>query len=468
MLAQPQASEATLSHISKYDGWPHILCVGFNHHASSIETLETLHRNFERLCRRDVAGIRNELFWARSQDVSEFVVISTCNRFEVCLVTKDIRGVLQVLASCLVSLLANGRPRGAPKEEGYRNLVVLADREAIEHIFSVSCGLDSMVVGEKQILSQMKHAAATAIKLGAASKLLSQLFRRAVKAGDIFRSRDLIPQSNQLSVGWLATEFLRERIASLAEPKVLLIGAGKMVVEALLSLQNDRVGGGKEISITIANRTLTKANALALQSAHTTAIPLEQIPSWLGTVDVVICATASDSYVLTAEDIKEAVTRRVFQGKPPLLVLDIGMPRNVEPSARNVAGASLWNVDDLKPFVKRWQNSMEQTLPAAKRMVAGESEDYIRWFNVETKVSPTIAALRRRGEAMRKEEVEKSFRRLSNLTAKEKEVIDVLSKRIVNRMFSQPTDKLRELASNGHGEAYSKIMSELFSLEESE
>jgi glutamyl-tRNA reductase len=453
---------------------PHILLVGFNHHKSGVERLETIRENFRRVSLEGQAEVRKEVFGTGSKYVTEFVVISTCNRFEVCAVTSEVGRVLTNLVSSLRSLASYRKSETAAQTAPEDEIIVLKDREAVEHIFDVACAVDSLVIGERQILSQVKKTIVQAGEAGTASRILSELFFRAVRTGRALRISGAIPQNSnkELSVGWVATELVKNRILGTENPTVLLVGAGKMVVEALLSLQRELQDTGRRISIVIANRTISRANELAKKAIpfSSTAIPLDEVPSWLESVDAVVCATSSDEYVLKTEDLRKAITGgRVSNSKNrPLLVVDIGLPRNVEPSARSLEGVELWNLDDLKPFVKNKQRSVEGGLHPVHVFIQRESEDFIRWLEVESRAIPVIAALHKRGEMIRKQELRASLSKLPGISAKEREVIEILSKRIVNRILLYPTEKLKESVAKGDGESYTKAVRVLFSLKERE
>lgn len=388
-----------------------------------------------------------------AEDGSEAVVLSTCNRTEVYLSLPDGSEGVEHARALLASRI------DAETGEAARFFYEHRDRHAAEHLFRVASGLDSMILGEPQIQGQVKEAYATAREVAGADgpvvgQALHRLFQTAFSIGGKVRSETGLG-IGAASVSSAAVDLSKKIFGSLKGRRALVLGAGEMSETTLECLR----GEGVRTAI-VANRTWERARELAERWGGE-AIHWEDFGRALPEVDIVICSTAAPHPVLTVDRLRAALPNGP---RRPLCIIDIAIPRDVEPAVGDQPNVFLYNIDDLQGIVDANLGRRRAELPAAEQIVLRGVDDYWAWYS-GLAVVPTIRALRDRGEALRQAEVERALRQLSHLSPEDQLAIDALTRSLVNKVLHAPTARLREAAGNGRGTGVLDTVRYLFELD---
>jgi glutamyl-tRNA reductase len=422
-----------------------IVLVGMNHNTAPVEIRERV--------ASDQPGAGEMLRkLSSSSTVLESLFLSTCNRVEALVVSLDPKETVREI----VSLLFGQRDDGAENWEDY--LYVLVGHEAVRHLFRVSSSLDSMVVGEPQILGQIKDAYRSSVQSQCTGVVLNRLLHRAFFVAKRVRSETGIG-SSAVSVSYAAVELARKIFGDLGARKVLLIGAGEMAELALRHLWRN---GVKEI--VVANRTLQRALDLASEF-NGSAIMMEEIIGRLPSVDIVISSTGSKDYVLTHKHVKGLMRKRKNR---PLFFIDIAVPRDIDPRINEMANMYVYDIDELQDVVN--ENVLERQQEAFKgeRIVNEETIKFEKWLDT-LDVVPTIKQLVEWADEIRKAELEKTLPRLGSLSSEEILAIDSMSSAIVKRLLHNPMQYLkRERKHEGNRERDIDLARSLFDLNEDE
>jgi glutamyl-tRNA reductase len=339
------------------------------------------------------------------------------------------------------------------------HLYVHRDRVAAEHLFRVSSGLDSMILGEPQIQGQVREAYAMARETAGASgpvvgPALNRLFQTALGVGGKVRSETGLG-IGAASVSSAAVDLAKKIFGSLKGRRALVLGAGEMSETTLECLR----GEGVRTAI-VANRTWERARELAERWGGE-AVRWEQFGSALAGVDIVICSTAAPHPVLTRERLRQALPNGAAR---PLCIIDIALPRDVEPAVGEEPNVFLYDIDDLQAIVSGNLDRRRAELPAAEQIVGAGVEDFWTWYS-SLAVVPTIRALRDHGERVRQAEVERALRSLQHLSADDQQAIDALTRALLNKLLHSPTVRLRQAAGNARGTGVLDTVRYLFELE---
>jgi glutamyl-tRNA reductase len=359
-------------------------------------------------------------------DIPEAVALSTCNRTE--LYAADSPDVTPILSARLASR------SGVPLEEIRARSYTLQGQDAVRHLFGVAAGLDSLVLGEGQILGQVRQAWDSARAAGSAGPVLNTLFRYALQAGKEIRSQTVVARG-ATSVAHAAVELARKELGALAGRSVLVLGAGETGRLAALNL----LSAGAS-TLTIANRTLARAEALAA-SLRGRAVPFERLGEALEQADMLITCSTSRDPLVTARMLSDAVRTR-DTGRP-LLVVDIAVPRNVERPTEEMAGLVLYDLDDIQRLCERNKHARSMAARRARRNIDEWGERFARWER-EREAVPLITGLRARAEDVRQEELRSALRALPDLSEPERAAVEALSHSLLNRLMHQPLVWLRE------------------------
>ncbi|HEX6038458.1 glutamyl-tRNA reductase [Longimicrobium sp.] len=418
--------------------------VGASHRTAPIELRERF-----AFGRTEIPGALVEL----SADGSEAVILSTCNRTEVYLALPDGSDGVEHARALLSARI------GAEGNEAARYFYVHRDRQAAEHLFRVSSGLDSMILGEPQIQGQVKEAYATAREVASddgpvVGQALHRLFQTAFSIGGRVRS-DTGLGIGAASVSSVAVDLTKKIFGSLKGRRALVLGAGEMSEVTMECLRAEGVR-----TAIVANRTYERARELA-ERLGGEAIHWEEFGRALPEVDIVICSTAAPHPVLTVDRLRSALPSGP---RRPLCIIDIAIPRDVEAAVGDVENVFLYNVDDLQGIVDANLGRRRAQLPAAESIVLGGVDDFWAWYS-SLAVVPTIRALRDRGEALRQAEVERALRSLSHLSPEDQLAIDALTRALVNKVLHAPTARLRQAAGNGRGTGVLDTVRYLFELD---
>jgi glutamyl-tRNA reductase len=370
-------------------------------------------------------------------------IISTCNRTELYL-TSTKRPVRSDVVAALAGAKGEQVPEGARfyHKEGV---------EAARHLFRVAAGIESLVVGESEILGQVRAAFSAATAAKTSNPVLARLFHSAIRAGRRARSETEVG-AHGLSVSATAVALVRQALGDLRRRTVLVVGAGDA---ARLTAQALTAAGAGRILVT--TRTFERAQDIAADLGAY-AYPFEQLPDLLAEADIVISSTSAPGHVIDRERVEAAMKRR---RQRPLALVDIAVPRDIDPAAAGVAGVRLFDIDDLQAQAEAHRIAREGEVRAVEEIIEHEVARFADWLRQHGAV-PTIAGLRRRAEQARQLEIERTLARLPGLTAAERKRIEAMSRAIVKRILHDPVTRLKEPGSERHVEA----VRELFGLED--
>ncbi len=417
----------------------HIVCLGVDHTSAPIALRERL------AC---APGQVSQVLQSARPFVRECVLLSTCNRLElyaVCLEPDEGAAHLRNVLSAM---------RGVPLSELVAHSSFLVDQAAVSHLLGVACGLYSLVPGEPQIQGQVAEALEIARNDGSAGPITSALFRAALVAGKRARSETGISR-NAASISHVAVQLARQIFPRLQEASVLLIGSGKM---SELAAQNLCAHGVQRL--TIMNRTPLHAIDLASRVGAVQR-DFAELPAALVEADVVISSTTAPDALLTYDTVREVVRQR--QGRA-LLLIDIALPRDVEPTVAELPEVYLYNLDDLQHSVDEGIRLRLQEVEQVEAIVAAEAVAFARWFS-SLGVVDTISELRSRVNALREQELARTLAQLApSLSEREAALVQELTSRLVNKILHLPTRRLKDAAAEGQGSVYAEALRYLFDL----
>lgn len=369
--------------------------------------------------------------------IREAAILSTCNRLEI---YADVESYESGVAQ-LKEFLTGYRQMAVEDFDKY--LYTMLGGEAVEQLFRVACGLDSMLIGEPQILSQVKDALRLAESAGSIGPHLGRLFRAALQTGKLARTKTAIGR-DVVSLGAAAVE-LASHHCDIARSRCVVLGAGQMGTAVAKHLR-----ARDPVSITIVNRSERRAAVLAGQVEGATA-SLADLPKVLANHDLIITAIGCGAFVIDESMVREAVVARIG---PALLVVDIGVPRDVEPSAALLSNLVMYSIEDLREVVDRTLEGRRGEIPRVEAIVSEHVATYLDWYRTRG-AAPLIASLRRKAEEVRAAEIQRLFASMPELDDAQREMVVAASVSIINRLLHAPVTKLRKTAAQGslEGEA---------------
>jgi len=421
-----------------------LLLVGMNHKSAPLALRE-------RLAVEDATPVLQKL--VSSDEIDEAVLISTCNRIEVVVLTRNLDVARMQIRGLFRRDLARESVDDPLLEQ---SLYEHRDGEAMRHVLRVASALDSMVIGEPQILGQTKAAYRTAVDCGASGPILDRLFQRAFATAKRVRNDTRIAEG-PVSVARVAVRLARQIFEDLGDKRALLIGAGEMIEMALSAL---REAGLQRAAV--ANRTAERAGRLAVgfgASAH----GLDELPRLLPESDVVLTCIGGDRPILTTEIVGQALEARRSH---PMFVIDIGVPRNVDPAIDAFDQVYRYDIDDLVGVANENAEERRRELVRAEAIVTEEQQRFDGWF-AALRAVPTIKHLRARAEEIRTAELNRVMSRLE-LDEAARDGVDALTRGIVNKLLHTPLRRLREEAEREEGMAYLEVARMLFGLDETQ
>jgi glutamyl-tRNA reductase len=419
-----------------------LLLLGLNHSTAPLDVREKL--AFSAQQRLEALGALRQRF-----EGSEAVMLSTCNRVEL-YVSRAVHG--RPRHEEMIQLLAElrGVPAGGVAAHAYQK----SGRDVIDHLFAVASSLDSMVIGETQILGQVRDAYVAAREIGAVGPALNPLFQKAVAVGKQVQTETRVGEG-RLSVGSVAVECAGRIFDHYNDKTVLCVGAGKMAGLVLQSFAALKPG-----KLLICNRDPAKAVALATRFGGV-AVPFVNLDDHLVAADVVVTSTGSQLPIITKPRFEPLRKARRYR---PIFFIDIALPRDVEAAVGELENVYLYNLDDLQQVVESTQSKRSGSIDAAKKIVAEQVERYLSWSRTR-ELGPMIDKLYQRHHALAKEEVDRIVNKLPNLSPDERQHLEDLARRIVNKLLHDPVKALRETESpHGLGQTYLHAMEKLFRL----
>ena len=378
------------------------------------------------------------------------MILSTCNRVEIYGQAEPGEGVEQRLLDFLCAY--HGRPRAELDRHVYR----LAGADAVRHAFRVAASLDSMVLGEPQILGQVKEAYRAAEDAGALGSTLIALRNRSLAAAKRARSETGIGH-NAVSVSYVAVELARKIFGSLRDRNVLLVGTGKMSALAARHL----VQGGARATV-LGVRNLDHAVELAATLGGRSA-PLSALRDEMAVADIVISGTGAPGLVIEQPDVEAARAARRGRHQRPLFLIDIAVPRDIDPAAAKLDGVFLYDLDDLRTVAEANMRERRKEAAAAESIVEKEAREFLEWQK-SLEIVPLLKALRQRGEDIRRAELDKARHRLGRLSPEQEQALEAATEAIVQKLLHPPTVQLKEMVKNGHPPEQVGLIRKLFGL----
>jgi glutamyl-tRNA reductase len=419
-----------------------IVLVGLNHKTAPVAVRERLAFD-EEAC---AAGLRALV---DGEVVREGLIVSTCNRVEVLTAT----GAERALEGSERIARFLSEARSVPPESITEHLYSHADDEAVRHVFRVASSLDSMVVGEPQVLGQVRRAYSLAVETGTAGRVLNRLVHHAFRVAKRVRSETGIAAS-AVSISYMAVELGRKIFGSLKGQTVLLVGAGEMAELALRHLIN--AGAAR---VLVANRTDETAHNLA-QEFGGEAVDFARLSQHLAEADVVICSTASPDYILTPAMAREALEKRRNR---PVFLIDISVPRNIDPAVGEISNLFVFDIDDLEAFIASNIREREREAERAELIVASEVMQFQQALRA-LDIGPTLGALRQRLQDIARDQLKRQRPRLGQLSPEQEHAIEALLLSTVNKISHPLIHRMRRSYDTGEEENI-RAWREIFGLE---
>ena len=418
-----------------------LLLIGVSHRTAPVDLREKLD-----FSSGDVGGAVEEL--AARASVPECVVLSTCNRSELYVANDDLERARRDVVEFI------GEFHQISRDAFSSHLFALEGRDAVAHLFRVAAGLDSAIVGEPQILGQVKDAYQAASERHCTGPLLRSLFERSFLVGKRVR-RETALGEGAVSVSFEAVSIARKIFAHLEGRRVLVVGAGDISTLTAQHLRSSGVG-----EILIASRTAAHSQVLAEQ-VNGFAVPWSEMMSALGTADIVITATGAQRPIITRAHV-EAVTRR---RSDPLYIIDLAVPRDVEPSVGDIEQVFLYNIDDLQKFVQKNLSSRSAEVERADAIVNEEVGKFLA-SQLSRRADPAIKALRKHFYDIRDSEILRIEGKLAALSPEQRDLFEHATRRILEKLLHEPTEQLKALPDQETQAAYTEALNRLYRLSE--
>ena len=418
-----------------------IILLGLNYKSAPVEIREKVSMSKSNIK-------RNLEYLQRVESADGLAVLSTCNRTEFYLDAKDdelaVAGLMKFISwysSCPVELLE-------------QHMYVKKERDAVEHLFTVAAGLDSMILGESQIQGQVQDAYNYALEYHLSNNVINTLLMSALTLGKRVRTETYIDRQ-AVSISSAAVELAKQELGTLEGKTVLIIGAGDTSELAARHLVSNGITG-----VIVANRTFDRAQRLANEFGGK-AIRLDDFDAYLGDADIVISCTASPKYIIEKSDIEHLVQQRT----KPLFFMDIAVPRDIDPAVAELDNVFLHDIDDMQNVVAQNLEGRQREAVKARQIVEEELENFFFWLD-SLLVVPIIIKLREQAEEIKRTEVEKALRRIEDVTPREKRIVEQLAHSIVSRWLHKPMYNLRYLAGTNADriDCYMRAIDDLFDL----
>jgi glutamyl-tRNA reductase len=419
----------------------HILLLGLNHTSAPVHLRERLVFNEEQIR----ASLARLFCSPQSSSLSELIILSTCNRIEIyaasnCLAYPELEAFL-------------AESRGITAQELHPYVYRFQDVEAARHLFDVAAGLDSLVIGEAQILGQITRALELARGQNAAGPTLNRLFQAAIHAGKRTRTETAISR-NPASVSSLAASVAEKTVGQIRSASVVVLGAGDMAELTVEALRKRGVA-----KIRVVNRTLERAQELADRWGAESST-FESLFESICEADILISSTGAPHLVVSAEMIAEAMHRRPER---PLMLIDIAVPRDIDPDVAKIPHVRLFDIDGLNAQLEDSLTRRLDEVPHVRRILAEELPEFEHYLK-SLEMLPIIASIHKQAESIRTIELEKTLRRLPDLTDAERERIEALTQALVRKLLDHPTRRLRVEATSHRAPEYAALARTLFNL----
>ena len=393
-----------------------ILAVSINHHTAPVELREALHLSEDE--------IRQLIHFAREELFSEGLIISTCNRTEIYGIPKDQK--LDLLD--VQKFIFNHKNNADVKPDHFQTFT---SSEAIKHLFKVISGIDSLLIGDNQIYHQVKESFQTAEEMQFSGFLMKRIFDAAIKTGKRAITETEISEG-AVTVSYAAVQLIEKIFSNLSKKSALVIGTGESGELAAKHLIDKGIG-----KLSLTNRTHEKAEKIA-RSLSAEVVPFDSYKEKLHEFDIILSATSAESLILTADEIKTAMKKRNYSS---MVLMDIAIPRDIDPASKNIDYVFYHDIDSLNIIVEQNLAKRKFEIPKVENIINEEIDNFANWFN-SLEVAPTIKDLRDYFETIRADEVEKNKNRFSH---EDQEKLDIITKRIINKILHQPTVELKKI-----------------------
>lgn len=420
----------------------HIIVSGLSHKTAPVEIREAL--NFPEHSLGE--ALNNLTSYAH---INEGVILSTCNRTEIYAVAGDIDSGRENIISFL-------EDRHGLKDCRIEDYLYFHDSlAAVNHLFRVVSSLDSMVVGEAQILGQAKEAYANAFEAQTTNLVLNRLFRQAFAVGKRVRTETDIGE-NAVSISYAAVQLAKKVFSDLTGKSVMIVGAGKM---SELTAKHLLANGVSDVIIT--NRSYDKAVDMAKVFCGR-AVEFDHLVDEMAGADIVISSTGAPNYVIDKEDMKAVMAKRRHR---PIFLIDIAVPRDIDPETNDVDNVYLYDIDDLQSVVESNLAERSREAKGAEKIIKVEIQDFLTWQSA-LEVVPTISELRQKAERIRQGEIEKIASKMGDLSDEQRNALNALTSGIINKLLHEPMVRLKDSARHKEGYLYVDSLRHLFALDE--
>ena len=417
-----------------------IVVVGLNHKNVPLELLERM-----TIQKTDVPKALSDL--TSRENVTEAVILSTCNRIEVYAFAEKFHGGYEDIRNFFSEFTH------VAHEDFSDYLTGLYDTDAVRHLFAVASGLDSVVLGENEILGQVRMAWEDATEESTVGPVLNPMFRHALQVGKRVRTETEISKKTT-SVSQAAVAMADQRLGGLNDRRVLIVGTGKMGEGLARALNN---GGVSEILV--ANRTWENAVQVA-ERLNGTPVKLEELPSHLTEIDVLLTSTGASSVILEHGDLHEVMRRR---SNRELLIVDIAVPRDVDPASGEIDGVTLLDMDDLRAFVEEGIQARRREITSVQKIIDTELDRYVDESTARS-VAPLVAGLRDRAAEVTENEFARFSSKLEKLDEDQRKIVEGLVSGVVGKLLHEPTVRMKDAAGTARGERLAEALRDLFNL----
>jgi glutamyl-tRNA reductase len=418
-----------------------ILTLGLNHHTAPVEIRERL-----AFPENDQPQALTRLL--EEYGLSEAAILSTCNRSELYIAVDSDRGL-----ESAQRFLADTRSIDVQQLQSH--FYTLRDENAATHLFRVACGVDSLVLGESQILKQVRTALDTAQRNGSARLLLNELFQRSLRTGKRARSETDIGRGH-LSISTAAVELAGQVFDDLESCHAMLLGAGEMGELTAQYLVDAEVA-----SLRVANRTLARAEELARRFSGT-AVEFDHLATHLAETDIVISSTSAPDFVVTPDILREAMKQR--RGRP-IFLIDIAVPRDIDPAVRDIDNVFLFDIDDLQQVVASNKQDREREIAKVQVIIEDELRDFLHWFNA-LGAGPLIRDMRQRAAQLQDVELQRWSGKLERLSAEDRQLVEGILRGYANKLLHEPLVQVRQFANEDDGYIRLDTVRRLFDLDD--
>ena len=417
-----------------------LLAVSINHHTAPVELREALHLSKDEMVQY-IGALREGL-------LDEGLIISTCNRTEIYGIPKDPKTTYVQLENFLMTQ----KPGIKISTDHFQKFFSCS---AVNHLFKVAAGIDSLLIGDNQILGQTKESFQLSEENRFANFLMKRVFDSAIRVGKRAKTETEI-SDGAITVSYAAVQLIEKIFSNLNKKSALVIGLGETGEIAAKHLKDKGIG-----RLTLTNRTYEKAEKLA-EALRAGIVPFAQFKDTLHEYDIVISATSAPDIIVTKEDVKAAMKKRSHAAT---VLMDIAIPRDIDPAARDIDNVFYHDIDSLNIIVEQNMKKRKDEIPKVQNIIMEELVSFFSWFN-SLEIAPTIKTIRDYFEDIRAEEVGKQINRFSE---EDREKLEIVTKRIINKILHHPTMELRKIAEQGtgSGEAITKIgiFRELFGID---